>query len=211
MYMTKKQTNALLDIISNYQFLRDHKTNALNENRDADEPPVPHHFCGEIVTPSGCMVTDGYVGVFYPSPVPGLPHDEDYRQEDNMVRRIFTEEVEYGNYSLVSSPFPGEISTSEIRKLLKEHSVSDPKDPFFRRQRITLAASDENGSSVEGDFNSLFVRRAVEAVGSGVRLYIGSRPNNPKTNRMFLLVVPKGSNSFDPDWGVHAIVMPLRR
>lgn len=206
--MNKKQTKALQDIAANLQYRKDAQLALEHEARaEKNEPPLPRHICGEQKTPTGYAVLDGYVGVYYHHPAAGLPHDDDYDEPADMLRREIEDQLENGGYYLVREPFGAEVSSSRIRDLLKEHSTSLLIEKG--RKEICLTAYNEYGHEIKSRFNSIYVRRAVEAVGGKVCLYIGK--HRTKRQPCPFLIVKQASDPFDLDHGIYAIVMPLNR
>lgn len=205
--MTKKQIKAMQDIIADLQYRKDAGIAIQNEDRAAkNKPPLPRQIVGEQKTPTGYMVLDGYVGVFYHEPVAELPHAEEYELADDPLRREIDDQLTNGDYYLVSAPFSGDVKASKIRDLLKQYAETIKLDKG--RSLIYLTADTGNDHIIESCFNALYVRRAVEALGGTVCLYIGKhrRKSQPYP---FLIVAQEGSN-FNLDCGTYAIVMPVR-
>lgn len=206
--MTKKQIKAMQDIISDLQYRRDASIDAQNEKRaEKNEPPLPREIVGEQKTPTGYMVLDGCVGVYYHEPVAELPHDDKYDRADDILRREISDQLENGDYCLVSFPFSGDIKASKIREILKQYGESIKLDRG--RTVIDLQAKTERGETLESRFNVLYVRRAVEALGGSVRLYIGK--HRVKAQPYPFLIVVQEDTDFNLDRGTYAIVMPMRR
>ena len=192
---TKKQLTAMLEVIATGQRIKDHKWEAENERRKKrSQPPLPRPVWGERKTPTGCMITDGYAGLCYAEPIPELPHEGEYEQDHTLIRGLIEKEFTHGNYALVSSPFAGTIRASGIRELLRTYAYQRENDSG--RTRIELR-SGENGASA--NFDALYVRRAVEAMGGTVRLYIGSSSTSNGGN--YLLLTPDDGDG---------IVLPIR-
>lgn len=205
---TKKQIKAMQDIIADLQYRKDASLAAQNEERaEKNEPPLPRQIFGEQKTPTGYMVLDGYVGVYYHESVAELPHADEYELTDDILRREIADQLDNGDYYLVSAPFDGTVRASKIRELLKEHSQSSKLDKG--RAFVDLQAKTECETTIESRFNALYVRRAVEALGGTVHLYIGK--HRVRSQPYPFLIVTPDENGFNPDNTSYALVMPIRK
>ena len=206
---TKKQINALLEIIREAQYREDSKARMKNKAADKNGIAVPLR-CGVQKLPNGnFMVTDGYVAVIFDEEIPELPRHERF-ESDDMILRLFQSEYD-GYYFLVQNPFSGDIQASKIRGLLRDNSEGRPDmiSSGVKNKTIDLYAVDERQNEFKGRYKSVNVRRAVEALGGTPRLYIGFHDfRKGRQPYPYLMVEPDGMWKLDE--GFHALVMPIR-
>lgn len=206
--MTKKQIKALQDIAADLQCKKDSQLAFENDARaEKNKPPLPRRVYGEKKTPTGYTVIDGYVGVYYHESAPDVPQDEEYDDSTDWLRHEIEEQLYNGDYCIVTAPFFGTVRASQIRPLLKEYTMEETA--LGTKRKLIELRSDLNDRPMVSSFNPTYVRRAVEAVGGTVRLFIGQH-RRKKQPYPFLIVVPD-NGSFNLDNGVYAIVMPIVR
>lgn len=195
MSMKKKQINALMEI--------------MDIGSGADK-------CLEKTDGSLYQCANNFLGVVYHEEIPPeenwrrkrTPQNEviPYEPEQLAIQRMIQYELNTGDYTLVTGPFPGEIQVSKLAEQLRANQVPNPNGGS--KKVVELTATSVDGSEYVSIFNPRYIRLAVDAVGGKPRLYLGC--SNKDVNYKFL-IVDSGPGICDMEQNNMAIVMPVRR
>lgn len=155
--------------------------------------------CGVHPAKDRYIVTDGHVAIVLRNKPDGSSEAD---RQDGILSSIESAR-DYGDHTLAFSVTAGQIK--EWKRLSKPWK--EGKTHKTGAVPVEIAVKREDGSTIKGFFNPVFLVNAAEAVGTGCMFYLG---RDPRWSSQWptLLVYPKDWMGTEPE--IMGFVVPLR-
>lgn len=168
--------------------------------------PRHREMAGEAPVSDGIIITDGAVLIHAPESL-GMKQGKwkDLSRAEKMNACLHAPYESGSEFYRVEEPITNGKTSSKLRAILKEHTFVSPDGNHVA---VSLSAHDLHGEELSASFDFTRLVSAFEAVGKDAVAYIG-RSYSALSHLPYLLVEPIDvAGKFE--YGIHAIVLPLR-